>query len=115
MNLKFALVALLAFPAGAILGPSGADAATQLPPLKNPAVLNIGFVCRWDDRCINRQKEAMRDSLKYVAKYQPPTWKIELCNRNAGRNGTRVDWIGFRNCVANTDLRPPPKAKKHRH
>ncbi len=102
MKLKLALMAL-------IVGPSAGAAATQQqPPLKNPAVLNIGFVCRWDDRCIGRQKVAMRHSLKYVAKYQPPAWKIQLCNRNAGRNGTRVDWIGFRNCVQNPDLRPPP-------
>jgi hypothetical protein len=114
MNFKLALVALLAFPAGAILDPSGAEAATQLPPLKNPAVLNIGFVCRWDNRCIDRQKDAMQSALKYVAKNQPPSWKIQLCNRNAGRNGTRVDWVGFHNCVKNTELRQPSKARKHR-
>jgi hypothetical protein len=114
MRWKLAFVALLAFPAGAVLAPAGAEAATQLPPLKNPAVLNIGFVCRWDDRCIDRQKAAMRHSLKYVAKVQPPAWKIQLCNRNAGRNGTRVDWVGFHNCVRNPDLRPPPKPRKRR-
>lgn len=96
------------------LCPAGAAAAAQLPPLKNPAVLNIGFVCRWDDRCIDRQKGAMRSSLKYVAKYQPPAWKIQLCNRNAGRNGTRVDWVGFHNCVRNAELRPPAKARTRR-
>jgi hypothetical protein len=114
MNLKLALVALLAFPVGAVVGPSVAHAAMQLPPLKNPAVLNIGFVCRWDDRCIDRQKGAMRSALKYVAKNPPPSWKIQLCNRNAGRNGTRVDWVGFHNCVRNTELRQPPKGRKHR-
>jgi hypothetical protein len=107
MRWKLALVAL-------VLGPTGAEAATQLPPLKNPAVLNIGFVCRWDDRCIDRQRDAMRHSLSYVAKNQPPAWKIQLCNRNAGRNGTRVDWVGFRNCVTNAELRPPPKPGKRR-
>jgi len=106
MKLKLVLVALASCSAGA-------EASTQ-PPLKNPAVLNIGFVCRWDDRCIDRQKGAMRSSLKYVAKYQPPAWKIQLCNRNAGRNGTRVDWVGFHNCVRNPELRPPRNARKRR-
>ncbi|MEO7365141.1 MAG: hypothetical protein ABIW03_02360 [Sphingomicrobium sp.] len=108
MRWKLGLLAL-------IFAPTGAGAATQLAPLKNPAVLNIGFVCRWDDRCIGRQKDAMRHSLKYVAKYPPPAWKIQLCNRNAGRNGTRVDWVGFHNCVRNPQLRPPPpKPRKRR-
>lgn len=108
MKLKLALVAL-------VLCPAGAEAAAQLPPLKKPAVLNIGFVCRWQDRCIQNQQKAMGHALKYVRKYQPPVWKIQLCNRNAGRNGTRVDWIGFNNCVRNAELRPPPpKARKRR-
>ena len=101
MNLKLAIAAL-------VLCPSGAEAATQLPPLRNPAVLNIGFVCRWQDRCIQNQQKAMRHSLKFVAQYEPPTWRIQLCNRNAARNGTRVDWVGFNNCIRNPDLRPPP-------
>jgi len=112
MTLKLAIVALA-------LGSAGAEAATQLPPIKNPAVLNIGFVCRWQDLCIQNQQKAMRHSLKFVAKYEPPAWRIQLCNRNAGRNGTRVDWVGFNNCIRNPDLRPPPpktapKARKRR-
>lgn len=100
--------------AAVMLGPTSAEAAAQPPPLKNPAVLNIGFVCRWQERCIGRQQEAMGHALKYVAKYQPAAWKIQLCNRNAGRNGTRVDWVGFNNCVRNPDLRPPPAPRKRR-
>jgi len=99
--------------AALVLWPRAAD-ATQPPPLKNPAILNIGFVCHWQESCIGRQQAAMGHALKYVAKYQPPAWKIQLCNRNAGRNGTRVDWVGFHNCVRNPDLRPPPPRKRRR-
>ena len=112
MNLKLAFAALaLCFAAHS----AAARAADQLPPLRNPAVLNIGFVCRWQDRCIQKQQKAMGHALKYVAKVQPAAWKIQLCNRNAGRNGTRVDWVGFNNCVRNPNLRPPPpNARKRR-
>jgi hypothetical protein len=99
--------------AALVLCPRAAD-ATQVPPLKNPAILNIGFVCHWQENCIGRQQAAMGNALKYVAKYQPPAWKIQLCNRNAGRNGTRVDWVGFHNCVRNPALRPPPTRKRRR-
>ncbi|MEO7257436.1 MAG: hypothetical protein ABIW18_05925 [Sphingomicrobium sp.] len=94
----------------ALAGVSAAGAAATPgrwdPPLRNPAVLNIGFVCRWQDRCITRQKGAMVRSLSYVETYRPPTWRIQQCNRNASRGGTRVDWIGFDNCVRNAGLRP---------
>jgi hypothetical protein len=87
---------------------AGAAAHVNAPPLKNPAILNIGFVCRWQTSCIRKQENAMVHSLKYVEKYDPPAWKIQLCNRNASRNNTRVDWVGFSNCVRNPTLRPPP-------
>jgi len=121
MNVKVALVALALCSAvlcsagigSAGLWPAGAH-ARGAPPLKNPAVLNIGFVCRWQDRCIRKQEGAMGHALKYVEKYRPPTWRIQLCNRNASRGGTRVDWIGFDNCVRNASLRPPPPQRKRR-
>ncbi|MEO8175956.1 MAG: hypothetical protein ABI626_04780 [Sphingomicrobium sp.] len=93
--------------AGAAATPSRWD-----PPLKNPAVLNIGFVCRWQDRCITRQKGAMVRSLTYVETYRPPNWRIQMCNRNASRGGTRVDWVGFDNCVRNASLQPPNRRKR---
>ena len=105
MELKLFL-ASLAFAA------AGAEASR--PPIVNPAILNIGFVCRWQARCMKRQERAMKRSLKYVRKYRPPAWKVQLCNRNAGRNGTRVDWIGFNNCVRNPALRPPPTRQRRR-
>ena len=108
MRSKFVFVVLA-------LSSAAAHAAINAPPLKNPAVLNIGFVCRWQDRCIQNQQKAMGHALKFVAQYEPPAWRIQLCNRNAARNGTRVDWVGFNNCIRNPDLRPPPaKAKKRR-
>jgi hypothetical protein len=106
---KLALIAI-ALCSASVAG--AAEAAAKPPPLRNPALLNIGFVCRWQDRCIERQENAMVRALKYVKKHQPPAWKVQLCNRNAGRNGTRVDWIGFNNCIRNPALRPPPRKRR---
>jgi hypothetical protein len=78
------------------------------PPLNDPVTLNIGFVCQWQPRCMSQQKKSMKRSLKTVRKEQPPTWRIEMCNRNASRNRYRVDWVGFENCIRNTTLRPAP-------
>lgn len=75
--------------------------------LMRPAILNIGYVCRWDNRCMKRQEQAMNRATKYVRKYRPPSWKIRMCNRNASRGISRVDWIGLENCVRNPRLRPP--------
>ena len=112
MNWKLALAALALVPAGA--WSAGAQAEDKAPPLRNPALLNIGFVCKWQARCIRRQQSAMSRALGYVRKNRPPAWKVQLCNRNAGRNGTRVDWIGFNNCVRNPALRPPVASRKRR-
>lgn len=117
MNRKLALAALALVPAGAWSVGAwsiAAQAATKAPPLRNPALLNIGFVCKWQARCIRRQQSAMSRALGYVRKYRLPSWKVQLCNRNAGRNGTRVDWIGFNNCVRNPALRPPPVRRQRR-
>lgn len=101
-------LALAALALGlAVVWPAGAEARTK-PPLRNPALLNIGFVCRWQANCIRSQKRAMARALQYVKKYPPPAWKIQLCNRNSSRNGTRKDWVGFNNCIRNPALRPPP-------
>ena len=111
MRLRLALAAVALGSVGALTSDS---LAAKTPPLRNPALLNIGFVCRWQSRCIRTQQRAMERALKYVAKYRPPTWKIQLCNRNSARNGTRKDWIGFDNCVRNAALRPPPKRTRRR-
>ena len=70
-----------------------------VPPLKDPALLNIGFVCRWQGSCIAKQRQAMRFSLKYVNSHKIPAWKIQRCNRASSRNGTRKDWVGFNRCI----------------
>lgn len=82
-----------------------AEARTKKPPIDDPALLNIGFVCRWQNSCILKQKKAMNRSLQYVRERRPPVWKIQLCNRNAARNGTRKDWIGFDSCIRNPNVR----------
>ena len=105
-------LALAAFALGAGAWPAIADARPRPPPLKNPALLNMGFVCRWQSHCIAKQQRAMDRALKFVRRTPPPAWKIQLCNRNSARNGTRKDWVGFNNCVRNATLRPPPRSRR---
>ena len=108
MKIKLALAALA-------LCSAGADAARRPPPpLKNPALLNIGFVCRWQNRCIKAQQQAMANSLAYVRRHAPPAWKVQQCNRNSSRDGTRKDWIGFNNCIRNPALKPQRKRRSRR-
>jgi len=107
MRGKLLLAALALFSAGA-------DARVAPPPLYDPVLLNIGMVCRWDNRCIERQKSAMKRALKYVAKMRPASWRVQLCNRNAARGRLRVDWIGYDNCIRNAALRPSPPRRVQR-
>ena len=97
---RMLVAALLALPAMA--------AAWSAAPLYDPVSLNIGLACQWQERCIGKQQKAMKRALKFVKKYRPPTWRIQLCNRNAARKRGRVDWVGFDHCVRNAALRPPP-------
>jgi hypothetical protein len=80
---------------------SATAASAKSPPLRDPVFLNIGFVCKWQSRCVQRQQRAMRRALAYVKKQRPPAWKLQTCNRNAARRRGRVDWIGFDNCIRN--------------
>jgi hypothetical protein len=90
-------------------------APARTPPVSNPVFLNIGMMCRWEARCMKLQEGRMRHSLRYVRKSQPPTWKVQLCNRNAARRYGRVDWVGFHNCIRNSSLRPQrPVARTQR-
>ena len=86
-------------------------------PITEPATLNIGLNCQWQLRCIREHKRAKWRALKYVEKYQPAAWRVQQCNRNAGRGRLRVDWVGFDHCIRNQALRPPPPAppRKKRH
>jgi hypothetical protein len=90
----------------------GSAAEGRIPPLNDPVLLNIGVVCQWQHRCIGAQQKAMKSALSYVKKH-PAAWKVEVCNRNAGRNGTRKDWIGFNNCIRNPAI-TPPRARRRR-
>lgn len=107
MKFKLALAVLALWSAGA-------EARNRPPPLKNPALLNIGIVCRWQNRCIAAQQRAMRRALGHVKKAGLPAWKIQLCNRNSSRNGTRKDWVGFNNCIRNPALKPPRTSRRRR-
>ena len=109
------LAAAAAVMAAAAMGSVSAEARSNSPPpLYDPVFLNIGFVCRWEARCMDRQGDAMRRALKFVRKKNPPTWRVQLCNRNAGRRGQRVDWVGFDHCIRNQVLRPQPSGSRHR-
>ena len=108
----------IAIAAAAVLAMSNAGHAAA--PLYDAVVLNIGVTCQWQQRCIARQRHAMDAARKYLAKYNPPVWRIHLCNRNAAKSPQRVDWVGFNNCIRNAALRPPPPPparprKKGRH
>ena len=93
---------------------SGALAAQAPVPLYDFIALNIGFNCRWQQSCIAEQHRAMKHSLAYVKRQQPPVWRVHLCNRNASRGRNRVDWVGFDNCIRNAGLQPSGRAARKR-
>ena len=111
-TLRFAATLLLILGVGAIS--SAGSAQAKLPPLRDPVFLNIGFVCKWRDACIAKQRGAMKKALAYVNKYDPPAWKVQQCNRNASRyrGRGRVDWIGFNNCIRNKAIRPTVRRRR---
>ena len=76
-----------------------------LAPLYDPVVLNVGINCQWQRTCERRQLNAMNDSRRFIARAHPPLWRIHLCNRNAARSATRIDWVGFNSCIRNPGLR----------
>lgn len=96
-----------------------ASEAPATAPLYDPVALNIGISCQWQQSCQRRQTKAMRAADKYIAKVNPPLWRIHLCNKNARRGQARVDWIGFNACIRNTKLLPPKaeprRARARRH
>ena len=100
---------------GALALGGGAVDAQPVAPLEDGVALNIGLNCQWQTRCMDKQQQAMKHALKYVQKYQPANWRVQLCNHNAARKRYRVDWVGFNNCIRNTTLRPlPPSPLKKR-
>lgn len=94
---------LFAIIAAGLGGPAGGAA-----PITDASALNIGLNCQWRQSCMRRHQGAKARALKYVQKYKPPAWRVQLCNRNAGRGRLRVDWVGFDHCIRNPALRPPP-------
>lgn len=93
--------------------PSGAGAVRR-PMLHDPVALNIGVNCQWQQRCMAAQRAAMGRALTFVATRKPPQWRVQLCNRNAGRGGVRVDWVGFDHCIRNAALRPSGGGRRTR-
>jgi hypothetical protein len=104
MGAKAALAALFVMIAG--------GSAHAVAPLYDPVRLNIGFNCRWQQSCERRQFKAMKDARGYIAKYQPPLWRVHLCNKNAARGAARTDWIGFNQCIRNSALQPPRQTRR---
>lgn len=112
--MKLSLIAIAVVLAASQLPASLAPADAKLPPLRDPVFLNIGFVCKWQTECMDRQQRAMKSALKYVRVWKPPSWKIEHCNRQASRRG-RVDWIGFGHCIRNQKItRSHASSQRHR-
>ena len=97
---------------------AGEAPAAAVAPLYDAVALNIGVNCQWQQRCMGQQRRALKDAQKFIAKSNPPLWRIHLCNRNAARSSERIDWVGFNSCIRNGALRPPPpprRQKKKRH
>ena len=81
-------------------------AAAKLPPLRDPVFLNIGFVCQWQDACIQKQQKAMKAALAYGRKIKPSNWSVQFCNRRATfRRSGRIDWISYNTCIRNPKVR----------
>ena len=94
---------------------AGSDADAKLPPLRDPVFLNIGFVCQWQDSCIEKQQRAMKRALGFVKKNKPPAWKVQFCNRRASfRRTGRIDWISYYNCISNSSLGQASSGGVHR-
>lgn len=106
MERILAAAALAAIPLSA--------SVARTPVLHDPVTLNIGVNCQWQPRCMALQREAMKRALGFVSKTRPPKWRIQLCNRNAGRGGNRVDWIGFDHCIRNAALTQLSVSKKRK-
>lgn len=71
------------------------------PPIHNPAFLNIGQVCKWESRCIKKQRQAMNRALKYVQRHRSHRGKfdcatathLEAAREKTGSDSTIVSEI----------------------
>jgi len=104
MGARFALAALALLAA--------ASDAQATAPLYDPVTLNIGINCQWQQTCQRKHLKAMQSAHKYIAAKHPPLWKIHQCNRNARRSSSRIDWVGFNDCIRNTHLSPSAQRRR---
>ena len=101
MKLSLAIAAV-----GVALAGSGAAADAKLPPLRDPVFLNIGFVCQWQEECIQKQQKAMKQALAYGKSAKPTNWQVQFCNRRATfRRSGRIDWISYNSCIRSPKVR----------
>jgi hypothetical protein len=88
------------------VGGAGVTSAAKLPPLHDPVFLNIGFVCQWQEECIQKQQKAMKQALAYGKKAKPSNWQVQFCNRRATfRRSGRIDWISYYSCIRSPKVR----------
>ena len=88
------------------IGAAGTAAPAKVPPLRDPVFLNIGFVCQWQEECIQKQQKAMKQALAYGKKSKPTNWQVQFCNRRATfRRSGRIDWISYNSCIRNPKLK----------
>ena len=101
---------VLGAAAVSVMLPISADAGAR-PMLYNAVALNIGVNCQWQSQCMASQRAAMKRALSYVAVRNPPHWRVEMCNRNARKSASRVDWVGYDHCIRNATLKAPRKKR----
>ena len=89
-----------------VAGTAGAAASAKVPPLRDPVFLNLGFVCQWQEACIQKQQKAMKQALAYGKSAKPTNWQVQFCNRRATfRRSGRIDWISYNTCIRNPKVR----------
>jgi hypothetical protein len=101
---------LLAAAAALTMAGISADAEAR-PILYDAVALNIGVNCQWQSHCMVQQRSAMKRALAFVSDARPAHWRVQLCNRNAGHGGYRMDWVGFEHCIRNETLRPTARKR----
>ena len=90
------------------IGWAAAGAAVVPPPgAIHPVVRTINLLCKSQSSCTQRQWRAMQSAFSFMREKRPPVWKIEQCNRNAAKQRSRIDWIGFNNCIRNPKVKAP--------
>ena len=88
-----------------VFAASQAAEARRVPAI-HPVVRNINLLCKSQSACVQRQWRAMQNAFAFMRAKRLPVWKIEQCNLNAAKQRTRIDWIGFNNCIRNPKVRP---------